>query len=232
MPFLIGRGPDPTWILVIAALAITIAAQIRVSGTYKKYAKMRAASGVTGAQFAQRMLAGNHARDVRVVPAEGKLTDHFDPRSNTVNLSEDVYRESSVASIAIAAHECGHALQRFTGYAPMRIRGAIVPVTNACSQISFFLILLGFLFARFGALVQIGAWVFFAVVIFQLVTLPVELNASARALGNIDAAGVLTAEERAGAKKVLSAAAMTYVAGMLASFLTFLRLMLIANRRR
>lgn len=232
MVYPIGWVIDPTWILVIAALVITIAAQAKVSSTYKKYAKVKSRNGVTGAQFAQQMLANNSVQGVSIVPIKGELTDHFDPRNNTVSLSEDIYMESSVASVAIAAHECGHVLQKFTGYGPMKVRNAIVPVTNVCSQISFFLILIGIFFAQFSMLVDIGAWVFFGVVIFQIITLPVEFNASSRALKNIESAGVLTVEEQAGAKKVLSAAAMTYVAGMLASFLSFLRLLLIANRRR
>jgi len=232
MVYPMGWFIDPTWILIIAALIISIAAQVKVSGTYKKYAKIKSAKGVTGAQFAREMLSKNNVNGVDIVPIKGELTDHFDPRNNTVSLSNDIYSESSIASVAIAAHECGHVLQKFTDYKPMKIRAAIVPVTNVCSQASFFLILIGIFFAQFSLLVTVGAWVYFAVVIFQVVTLPVEFNASSRALKNIEATGVLTYEEQAGAKQVLSAAAMTYVAAMLASFLSFLRLLLIANRRR
>ncbi len=223
---------DWTWLLLIPAFIVTIWAQARVSGTYKKYAKVPTESGVTGAEFARTMLRQNGVTGVAVNSTQGTLTDHFDPRNNTVNLSQEVYRGHSVASIAIAAHECGHVLQKEKKYAPMRARNAIVPVVNVCSNLAFPLILIGILFSSMTVLVDIGAWIYFAVVIFQLITLPVEFNASKRAMTNISASGVLNATELAEAKKVLSAAAMTYVAGMLAAFLSFLRLMLIANRRR
>ncbi|MDL2236211.1 zinc metallopeptidase [Christensenellaceae bacterium OttesenSCG-928-K19] len=223
---------DWTWLLLIPALVISIWAQAKVSSTYKKYAKVPAASRASGADFARTMLRQNGVTNVAVHSTTGTLTDHFDPRNNTVNLSEDVYAGHSVASIAIAAHECGHVLQKEKKYGPMRVRNAIVPVTNICSRLAFPLILIGIIFSSMSILATIGVWVYFAVVIFQLVTLPVEFNASGRALANIKASGVLTETEQAEAKKVLSAAAMTYVAGMLSSFLSFLRLLLIANRRR
>ena len=219
-------------LLLVPAFIISGIAQARVSSTYRKYAQVPDRSGVTGAQFAAQMLRANQVTGVRIQPVGGELSDHFDPRDNTVSLSKDVYAGHSVASVAIAAHECGHVLQKFTDYVPMKIRHALVPVVNVCSQASMPLILVGMIFASFSALVDIGAWLFFATVIFQLVTLPVEFNASSRALANIQSSGVLTADELSGAKQVLSAAAMTYVAAMLSSFMSFLRLLLIANSRR
>lgn len=228
----IRMGLDWSWILIIISLIITVAAQAKVSGAYNKYKRLPVRSGVTGSSFAQQMLSANNIYDVAVRPVNGELSDHYDPRTNTVNLSEKVYTDSSVASVAVAAHECGHVLQKYTNYGPMALRGAIVPVTNFCSQASFILILIGIIFSSFSFLVNLGAIIYFVVVIFQLVTLPVEFNASSRALKYIESSGVVAADELKGAKSMLSAAAMTYVASMLAAFLTFLRLILIANRRR
>ncbi|MEA5002234.1 MAG: zinc metallopeptidase [Christensenella sp.] len=230
MPFLLWF--DWTWLILIPAFIITIWAQARVSSAYKKYSEIPAQSGVTGREFAQTMLTQNNIDGVRVQAVQGQMTDHFDPRNNTVSLSEGVYNKHSVAAVSIAAHECGHVLQRFKKYGPMRVRNAIVPVVNVATSLAFPLILIGLLFREnMGVLVDIGAWVYFAVVIFQLITLPVEFNASKRAMENIQASGVLTVQEQGEAKKMLSAAAMTYVAAMLASFLSFLRLFLLSRRR-
>ena len=227
---------DWTWLLLIPAFIITIWVQARVSSTYKKYSQIRAQSGVTGREFAQSMLRQNDITGVTVQSIAGDMTDHFDPRNNTVSLSEGVYGKNTIAAVSIAAHECGHVLQKYKKYGPMRVRNAIVPVVNIASNIAFPLILISILFSAripgLEILAQIGVWVYFAVVIFQLVTLPVEFNASKRAMANISASGVLTMQEQADAKRMLNAAAMTYVAAMLASFLSFLRLLLIANRRR
>lgn len=228
----IGMGLDFSWILIIISLIITGIAQARVSGAYAKYKKLPVRSGITGAMFAQNMLSNNGIHDLGIKAVQGELSDHYDPRTNTVNLSEKVYTDSSVASVAVAAHECGHVLQKYTNYKPMSLRGAIVPITNFCSQASFILILVGIIFSSFSFLVNAGAIIYFVVVIFQLVTLPVEFNASARALKYIEGSGVVASDELKGAKSMLKAAAMTYVASMLAAFLTFLRLILIANRRR
>lgn len=226
---------DWTWLILIPAFIITIWAQARVSSAYKKYSQIPAKSGVTGREFAQSMLRQNSVDGVTVQPVAGDMTDHFDPRNNTVNLSEGVYAKHSIAAVSIAAHECGHVLQKYKKYGPMRIRNAIVPVVNFATKLAFPLILIGILFSAripgLEVLVDIGAWVYFAVVIFQLVTLPVEFNASKRAMANISASGVLTVQEQAEAKRMLSAAAMTYVAAMLASFLSFLRLFLLSRRR-
>ena len=226
---------DWTWLILIPAFIITIWAQARVSNAYKKYSQIPAKSGVTGREFAQSMLRQNGVDGVAVRPVAGDMTDHFDPRNNTVNLSEGVYAKHSIAAVSIAAHECGHVLQKDKKYGPMRIRNAIVPVVNFATKLAFPLILIGIFFSArvpgLEVLVDIGAWVYFAVVIFQLVTLPVEFNASKRAMANISASGVLTVQEQTEAKRMLSAAAMTYVAAMLASFLSFLRLFLLSRRR-
>lgn len=239
---------DWTWLLLILAFVITIWAQARVSSAYRKYAQMGTRSRTTGAQIAKAMLnAGGIATEgVRTVQQEldgevpsvqinaigGQMTDHFDPRTNTVNLSQDVYSGTSVASVAIAAHECGHVLQKKHRYAPMKARNAFVPVVNICSKLAFPLILIGIFFSTFDILVTIGIWVYFGVVLFQLVTLPVEFNASNRAMQYLSSSGLLTEIEQGEARKMLNAAAMTYVSAMLASFLTFPRLLLIRGNRR
>lgn len=225
---------DWTWLILIPAFIITIWAQARVSSAYKKYSAISAQSGVSGREFAQTMLRQNGVTGVTVRSVPGNMTDHFDPRSQTVNLSEGVYAKHSIAAVSIAAHECGHVLQKEKKYGPMRVRNAIVPVVNFATKLAFPLILIGILFSArtpgMGVLVDIGAWVYFAVVIFQLITLPVEFNASKRAMANISASGVLTAQEQTEAKRMLNAAAMTYVAAMLASFLSFLRLLVLSRR--
>lgn len=225
---------DWTWLLLIPAFIITIWAQARVSSTYKKYSQISAQSGVTGREFAQSMLRQNDIDGVTVRAVPGDMTDHFDPRNNTVNLSDGVYNKHSIAAVSIAAHECGHVLQKYKKYGPMRVRNAIVPVVNIASNLAFPLILISILFSAripgLEILATIGVWVYFAVVIFQLITLPVEFNASNRAMANISASGVLNAQEQKEARKMLNAAAMTYVAAMLASFLSFLRLFLLSRR--
>ncbi|HBU11487.1 MAG TPA: hypothetical protein DEB31_01765, partial [Clostridiales bacterium] len=203
---------DWTWLILIPGLILSIWAQVKVSSTYKKYSKVPAQSGVSGAEFARSMLRQNNVQGVTIQSIEGNMTDHFDPRNNTVSLSEGVFAGHSIAAVAIAAHECGHVLQKATRYGPMKVRHRLAPVASVCSNLAFPLLLIGMFFSAMRILIDIGAWVFFAVVIFQLVTLPVEFNASRRALSNIETSGVLTATEQVEAKKVLSAAAMTYVA--------------------
>ncbi|MGI6153669.1 MAG: zinc metallopeptidase [Christensenellaceae bacterium] len=229
MPFL---WFDWTWLILIPAFIVSIWAQVRVSNAYKKYAGVPVRSGVSGRQLAEEMLRKNNVAGVYVKPVSGQMTDHFDPRSGTVSLSEGVYGKSSVAAVSIAAHEVGHVLQREQNYGPMKVRSALVPVANLASNLALPMILIGILFASFDFLITIGAWLYFASVIFQVVTLPVEFNASKRAMQNISAMGVMTETEQAEAKNMLSAAAMTYVAAMLASFLSFLRLLLLSRRRR
>ncbi len=222
---------DWTWLLLIPALIVTIFAQAKVSSAYGKYSKIPNSRGISGAEYADGMLKRNNVNAVHIASVGGQLSDNFDPRTRTVNLSDGVYSGRSIASVAVAAHECGHVLQKETGYKPMAFRSAIVPITGICSRLAFPLILIGLIFSTVSVLAYIGAWVYFVVVIFQLATLPVEFNASKRALADIQASGVFDATEQEGAKKMLSAAAMTYVAALLAGFLSFLRLLLIARRR-
>lgn len=222
---------DWTWILLIPALIVTIVAQARVSSAYGKYSKIPNSKGISGADYAGGMLRRNNVPSVHIASVGGQLSDNFDPRTRTVNLSEGVYSGRSIASVAVAAHECGHVLQKEANYAPMAFRSAIVPVTNICSRLAFPLVFIGLIFSTMSILAYIGAWIYFAVVIFQLVTLPVEFNASRRALADIEGSGMFNATEQEGMKKMLSAAAMTYVAALLAGFLSFLRLLLIARRR-
>lgn len=219
-------------LLLIPAFIVSALAQANVSATYRKYSQIPDRSGATGAQFAAYMLQSNNVTGVHLQAIAGELTDHYDPRTNVVSLSEDIYAGHSVAAVAIAAHECGHVLQAYTDYAPMKLRSAIVPVTNVCSRLSMPLIMIGIIFSSFSFLVDIGAWIFFAVVIFQIVTLPVEFNASNRAMANLESSNVLAPDELQGARKVLTAAAMTYVAATLSAFLSFLRLLLIARSSR
>ncbi len=220
-----------SWVLLGLAFVVTIVAQARVSSTYAKFSKIGNRKGITGARMAELMLEQNGVTGMTIQRVAGKMTDHFNPANNTINLSEGVYAESTIAALAIAAHECGHVLQKTSNYSPMVVRGGLVPIVNVLSKISFPLILIGIIFSFNQTLIDIGIWLYFAVVIFQVVTLPVEFNASRRAMQNIQALGVLEGEEVAQAKSMLSAAAMTYVAAMLASFLTFLRLVLLSRRR-
>ena len=221
---------DWTWLLLIPGIIVSIAAQAYVSKTYNKYAKIYNSTNVSGSRFAEVMIRQNGVTGVSVVPTQGNLTDHYDPRRDIGALSEKVFHSSTIASVAIAAHEAGHVLQHKKGYGPIKVRTALVPVVNVVSSLCFPLILIGILFS-FTPFVEFAAWAYFAVCIFQIVTLPVEFNASKRALQNINASGVLNESEALGAKKVLTAAAMTYVAALLVSLLQFIRLMAIARRR-
>ena len=228
-----GYGMDPTMILVLIGVVITMWAQWRVNSAFSKYARIRSRSGMTGAEAAQRLLQSQGIYDVRVQRVSGSLTDHYDPRTKTVNLSDDVYSVSSVAAIGVAAHECGHAIQDNVGYVPLRIRGNLVPVANIGSRLSWPLILIGLLISGLGSpLVEIGIIMFSLAVLFQLVTLPVELNASARAVRLLDAEGILAGDEVSGTRKVLHAAALTYVAAAASSILQLLRLVILFGGRR
>lgn len=225
---------DPTYVLVLIGVVLSLAASARVKSTYQKYARVFSRSGMTGREAAERILRMNGVQGVSVRRVAGELTDHYDPRSQTVNLSDAVYDSCSVAAIGVAAHECGHVLQHETGYMPLRIRGTLVPVANFGSQISWPLILIG-LFINGDLsmlLINLGIILFSAAVLFQLVTLPVEFNASGRALKILESGGMLAAEEMNGAKKVLGAAAMTYVAGAATAILQLLRILIIAGGRR
>lgn len=226
---------DPTYWLVIIGAALCIIAQIRVSSTFKKYARVRSRSGMTGAQAAQRILELSGIYDVRVEHIRGELTDHYDPSHKVLRLSDATYGSTSVAAIGVAAHECGHALQHNKGYVPLQIRTALVPAANIGSRLGIPIILLGVLFGMNQLFIQIGIWVFALAVLFQIVTLPVEFNASGRALRMLGDYGLMERDETNGCRKVLSAAALTYVAAAASSVLQLLRLILLFgnnNRRR
>lgn len=223
---------DPLYIiLVIPAVIIAAIAQANVSGTFSKYSKVRTARGYTGAEAARAILDANGLYNVRVERVAGNLSDHFDPRQNVIRLSQGVYDNATVAAVGVAAHESGHAVQYATGYAPIKLRNAIVPVTQFGSSLSIPVLLLGF-FMGLQPLVYAGIILFSAMVVFQLVTLPVEFNASSRALAIIEEKELLGSEELRGAKKVLGAAALTYVAALLVSLMQLLRIILRFGGRR
>ena len=232
MGYRLGYYMDPTMILVLIGVMISLWAQGRVNSAFNKYSRVRSRTGMTGAEAAMRLLNSQGIYDVTVRPVSGNLTDHFDPRTKTVNLSESVYHATSVAAIGVAAHECGHAMQHNEGYAPLRFRSALVPVANFGSQLSWPLILIGVIFGGLGSpLVQIGILMFTLAVLFQLVTLPVEFNASSRAIRLLDSQGILSGDEVDGTRKVLSAAALTYVAAAAGSILQLLRLIILFGGR-
>ncbi|WP_123054117.1 zinc metallopeptidase [Clostridium sp. JN-1] len=220
---------DSTFIILIPALIISAWAQYKVSSTFNKYSNYRSAKGYTGAQVARILLDSHGLNYIPVEVIPGKLTDHYDPSRQVMRLSEDVFYSNSVASIGVAAHETGHAIQHQRHYAPLVIRNSIVPVVNFSSSLSWVLLIAGILLG-FRGLTSLGILLFTAVVIFQLVTLPVEFNASSRALKILDSKGILYADEVKSARKVLSAAAMTYVAAALTSIAQLARL-IILNRR-
>ena len=223
---------DPSYVLILIGLLLSMAASAKVNSTYARYARVGARCGMTGAEAANSQ--GIYDVTVRRVP--GKLTDHYDPRNKTVNLSESVYGSTSIAAIGVAAHECGHAMQDAGGYVPLRVRGALVPVANFGAQISWPLILIGILFSSGSSsmLITLGILMFSLSVLFQLVTLPVEFNASSRAVNLLDRTGILAGQEVGQTRQVLSAAALTYVAAAAASILQLLRLLYLfgGNRRR
>ncbi len=222
---------DPTYILVIIGALLCLIASARVNSTYAKYQKVRSLSGMTGAQAAEKILQYSGIYDVRIARVSGNLTDHYDPRSKVLNLSDAVYNNSSVAAIGVAAHECGHAIQDNKGYAALRLRAALVPVANFGATISWPIIILGVVFSYSQTLINIGILLFASVVIFQLVTLPVEFNASRRAVNVLNESGILYDEEIKYTKKVLGAAALTYVAGAASVILQLLRLVLLFGGR-
>lgn len=224
---------DPTMILVLIGAVISMWASAKVNNTFAKYSKVRSVNGMTGAETARRLLNSQGVYDVTVQQVAGRLTDHYDPRNKTLNLSESVYQSTSVSAIGVAAHECGHAIQDNEEYVPLKLRGAFVPVANIGSQLSLPLILIGFFLGGGGSfLVQIGILLFTLAIVFQVITLPVEFNASRRAVSLLDQTGILHGEEVNQAKKVLGAAALTYVAGVAASVLQLLRLVILFGGRR
>lgn len=232
MPYYgMGMFYDPTMMILIPAILFTMYAQFKVSSTTNRFFRIKSRSGYNGQQTAERILAANGIRDVRIVPIRGTLTDHYDPRRKVLRLSEEVYYGTSITSVAVAAHECGHALQHAYGYAPLIIRGAIVPVVNFASSLSWILIFVGLFFSGNNTMLQLGILMFSATVIFQLITLPVEFNASSRALVQLQDLGIVDSGEARDSRKVLSAAAMTYVAAALTAILQLARLLLIANNR-
>lgn len=232
MPFYYGYYFDPTYILVLIGAVLSIIASARVNSTFNKYARVRSMSGMTGAQTAEAILRSRGIYDVQVEHIRGNLTDHYDPSKKVVRLSDSVYNATSVAAIGVAAHECGHVMQHYEGYAPLNIRTALVPAANIGSKLGIPIVILGLILGSNSVLINIGIWVFALAVLFQIVTLPVEFDASRRALVCIEQYGIVTGDERAKSAKVLRAAAYTYVAAAAASVLQLLRLVLLSGRRR
>ena len=227
-------GLDATYLLVIAGALLCMAASGYLKSTYTHYAKVQSTSGLTGKEVAERLLYSQGIFDVTVERVAGNLTDHYDPRTKQVCLSDATYASTSVAAVGVAAHECGHACQHHKGYVPLNWRTALVPAANLGSTIAFPMILLGLIFNNNSSIIflNIGIIAFSLAVIFQVVTLPVEFNASSRALKMLGSSGILNAEEVPLSRKVLTAAAMTYVAGAASSALQLLRIILLSNRRR
>ena len=227
-------GFDITYIFVIIGMLITLIASWRMKATFAKYERVASQSRLTGREVAERILRANGIYDVSVRPVSGRLTDHYDPRDKTVSLSEAIYGSTSVAAIAVAAHECGHAIQDNVGYVPLNLRSAFVPVANWGSRLSWPLIFVGFLLGYgniSNILIQIGIAMFLLAVIFQIITLPVEFDASRRALIELENNEILLDKEDKSARKVLFAAAMTYVAAAAAGVLQMLRLILLFGGR-
>lgn len=222
---------DPTYILVLIGVVISLWASAKVRSTYSKYSKVRSMSGLTGAQAAERILHSQGLYDVRIEHISGSLTDHYDPKNRVLCLSDAVYGSSSVAAIGVAAHECGHAVQDSEDYAPLRIRNSLVPVANFGTAAAWPIIVLGLIFGSSQFLVNLGILLFSLGVLFQLVTLPVEFNASGRAVQILGNTGILYGDEIGQTKKVLSSAALTYVAAAAASILSLLRLIILFGGR-
>ena len=225
---------DPTYILVIVGVIICLLASAKMRSTFQKYARVRSHSGMTGREAAEEVLRRAGIYDVRVERVAGNLTDHYDPRTKVLRLSDATYGSDSIAAVGVAAHECGHAIQHAQGYVPLKIRGSLVPVANLGSTLAWPLILLGLLFTGESSVMflNLGVLAFSLAVLFQIVTLPVEFNASNRAIRILGSSGILYPEEVKDTKKVLSAAALTYVAGAAAAILQLLRIVLLTGRRR
>ncbi len=222
---------DSSFLILIPALIISAIAQFKIKSTYHKYEKIYSKKGFTGYEVAKAILRENNLNDVKVLETKGKLSDHYDPRSNIIRLSRDVYSGSSIASCSIAAHEVGHAIQHASNYFPITIRDALVPVASFGSKSVWIFVMLG-IFLSIPSLVQVGVFLFAGIVLFQIVTLPVEFNASSRALVSLKGFNMLTSEEMKGAKKMLRAAAFTYVAATLVAISQLIRLLALSNRRR
>ena len=224
-------GFDPLYFLILISVVIAMVAQYKVKSTYSKYSRVRSDLGLTGAQAAQKILNMNGIYDVSIQHIAGDLTDNYNPRNKVLSLSDPVYNSTSIAAIGVAAHECGHAIQHDVGYAPLLIRNTIAPVVNIASSLSWIFIAAGLFFGMSPTLIDVGIIMFSLAVLFELITLPVEFNASGRALTILSDSGMLYPDETAGAKKVLSAAAMTYVASALTAVLQLLRLIMLFGRR-
>ncbi|WP_291573422.1 zinc metallopeptidase [Clostridium sp. UBA4548] len=222
---------DSTMLILLPALIIATWAQFNIQASYSRYSKVYSRNGYTGSQVARMILDGYGLFHVPVVPIGGKLTDHFDPKENVVRLSQDVFYGASIASIGVAAHEVGHAIQHRDGYVPIKIRMAMVPIANLGSSASWMLFILGFILSM-PALVNLGILLFTAVVLFQIVTLPVEFNASNRAVAILKDRNILHEDELTGTKKVLRAAGFTYVAAALTAIAQLLRLIALSDRER
>ena len=236
MPYYGYYGFDWTYlVLVLPCVILSLWASSSVNSTFKRYSTQYAMRGITGAEAAQRVLSANGVSGVRIERVAGNLTDHFDPKTNVIRLSDSVYSSTSTAAIGVACHEAGHAVQYATHYTPIKLRAAIIPITNFGSKLAMPLILLGILLSYLGnfsyALVYLGIACFGLSLVFQLITLPVEFNASRRAVRAISSTGILTQQELVGAKRTLKAAAMTYVAATAVSLAQLLRLILLFGRR-
>lgn len=225
---------DSTYLLVVIGALICFVASSKVNRTFAKYSRVRSQVGMTGKEAAEEILRRNGIFDVSVIHIPGNLTDHYNPSNKTLGLSDSVYQSASVAAIGVAAHECGHAVQHARGYAPLSIRSALVPVANFGSTLAWPLVLIGLLMNGDTALlfINLGIFLFSGAVLFQIVTLPVEFNASSRAVQALSQSGMLRQEEVEAVKKVLGAAAMTYVASAASIILQLLRLVLIGGRKR
>ena len=221
---------DPTYLLLVIGMLLSLAASSRLKRTFATYSRIRSSSGMTGAQAARRILNSRGLYDVQVFPVSGNLTDHYDPRTRRVCLSQASYNQTSLAAVGVAAHECGHAVQHAENYGPLNLRSSLVPVANLGSTLAWPLFLIGLIFSM-RPLLTAGNVPFSAAVLFQLVTLPVEYNASDRALRLLTETGILGSDEVRGSRKVLSAAALTYVAALAGSVLQLLRLIILAGGR-
>lgn len=223
---------DPTIILIIIGTIISGIASTKLRSTYSKYSNQRNLANITGAQAAQKILRDNGLYDVKLLHVAGDLTDHYNPLKKTISLSSSVYNSTSIAAVAVAAHECGHAIQHQQSYAPFMIRSAIVPVVNIGQQLSIPILIIGFILGSYDFLIPLGIFLFSFSLIFQLITLPLEYNASSRALNLLEKTSILDKSEIQGGKKVLSAAALTYVAGVAATMLSVLRLLILSGAFR
>ena len=223
---------DSTYLVVIPAIIFALIAQLMVKSSFNKYSKVRNEYGYTARDVARRILDDNGLYNVSIEHVSGNLTDHFDPSANVIRLSDTVYNSTSVAAIGVAAHEVGHAIQHAQGYNPIKIRQAIIPITRIGSNLAVPLVIVGMIFSALEWLIPVGIFLYTGVVFFQAITLPVEFNASSRALKTLESNNILQQSEIKMSKKVLTAAAMTYVAAMFSSLMSLLRLILLANRGR